>query len=328
MDTSRYLFREVCEDYDADGIINLVRDTGYHSDNLPRDNPSLIKAQVRRSLKDFAIADPCGNKRPLFMFVLEDTHTRAIVGTSLIKAMPYCLVYDISFERATGEYVGELALKPKEGVWELGGLLLSKEVRGKGLAKILSYGRLMYLATMNLMPRVLITGFFKKSFWEYIAERIDVSKDYDPVRDWRGFKTLSEFMRILPARIFLKDAGVILTPSRELSETFIPIQAESEPARKLLMDMWFRPFNEIEASGVMWYGGLWKTIRDRFMSYEIFQIGVDTCKTACHTGIGVAVLPSDDFRAQYVPLQKIPDGSACISKQDFPCGKPKRLFIF
>lgn len=329
MDMSRYLFREVLNEDDADGIIELVRSTGYHSDNLPRNNPSLIKTNVRTSRKDFALAHPKGNKRPLFMFVLVDTDTDEVVGTSLIKSMPYCLAYDFYFDRNMGEYVGELALKSKECVWQLGGLLLSKKVRGMGLAKLLSYGRLAYLATINLWPRMLMTGFFKDSFWEYITKAIGIPGDSDSAVHWHNFKTLSTLMRLLPARIFMKDAGIVFGSSGE-PRVDISIHSEAELARKLLVHMWFRPLDEIEADGTVWYGSEGSTVRDRFTSHEIFpdRIQLDVCKASCHTDIGVAVLPSHDFRAQYISVAKTADGSVCVSKEDFSCGKPKRLFIF
>ncbi|TSC77850.1 MAG: hypothetical protein G01um101429_921 [Parcubacteria group bacterium Gr01-1014_29] len=330
MDMGRYLFRQV-RGSDAAAIYELAVANEYHSDNLPL-NRSLIKAYVQRSVKDFAIISSSGVcKNPLYMFVLEDTYTRTVVGVSQIKNILWRLLYQLRLDPFLGENIGKLALKKEDGTWELGGLLLSKEVRGGKLGKLLSYGRLAYLMSKGLAPRMLISGFLKNTFWEYIAIRIGVSKEYNPDKHWRSFKTLTKFMGLLPAHILLAETGIAFGYFEDLFKIPIPIKPESEPARKLLVDMGLCFLKEIEANGILWHGAPWKVIRDdNFMRYKVPQdtIEVDTCKTSCHLDIGMAVLPSDDFRAQYIPVAKLEDGRVYISKKDFSCGKPKHLFIF
>lgn len=318
LDTGRYMFREVRES-DAAAIYELAVANEYHSDNLPL-NRSLIKAYVQRSVKDFAIASSSGVcKNPLYMFVLEDTYTRTVVGVSQIKNILWRLLYHLCSDPFLGEKIGKLALEKEGGTWELGGLLLSKEVRGKGLGKLLSYGRLMYLVSRDLALRMLISGFLKNIFWEYIAIRIGVSKEYDPDKHWRSFKTLTKFMGLLPVYVLLEDAF----------EIPISIKPESEPARKLLVDMGLDFLEEVEANGILWYGAPWEHVKTRVVRHEISPdcIQFDVCKVSCHKDMGVVVLPSDDFRVKYIPVAKT-DGFVHISKKDFPCGKPKHLFIF
>lgn len=317
MDMSKYLFREVHEE-DAFNIFKLAKEEGYHSDNLPRDLP-LIEKDVHKSVNNLLLTQLGGTvKRPLFIFVLEDIETDEILGVSQIRDLPHRLLYRISFFQ--DDVFGDIALQREEDIWELGGLLLSEKLRGKGLGKLLSYGRLLYLLHRNISPRVLVSGFLAKDdFWNQIPT--DVSEK-EVERSWRGLHYVYHFFRSLPARIPLLDRGLV--------NAHIPIKQGAETARKLLTDMGLSFLAEIEARGILWYGAPWERVHMFVLQYQVSpdHIISDDCKKGYHTESAIAVLDSKEFQACYFPIQKKPEGFVYISENDAQLANMKNLYVF
>lgn len=334
-DTRRYIFREVREN-DSKKIYNLALSQNYHSDTLPQ-NLSLIKTCVKKSVLDFQLTRK-GNRiqRPRYMFVLEDTADGSIVGTSQIADRPWRLLYRVILNLdilSQSTFSSSLELRKEEEIWELGGLLLSDSIRKKGYGKLISYGRLLYLWSMNIAPsNLLISGFNAAlpSFWERVTKLGGIAKKDVPTC-WRSMDTLyTVFFRALPASIAFDDLGLSFNSLEELLSTPIPIHPNAEAARRLLTRMGFVFLAEIEADGALWYGAPWQTVKNilrALMSIPELML-YDTCAPACHRDIAIVVLNTEEFHARIVPIEKVEDGYVVVSKRNLPLADIRHLFVF
>ncbi|TSC71813.1 MAG: hypothetical protein G01um101470_478 [Parcubacteria group bacterium Gr01-1014_70] len=325
-DISKYVFREVNEQ-DIEPLYNLAVASNYHSDNLPQD-VSLIETDIHKAVIDFSILRLGGVvRRPLFMFVLEDTETHSVVGCSRLSDVPFRLLYELRpdlYPSLGGDLMGELSLRKEVDVWELGALLLSESVRGMGLGKLLSYGRFLYALHANLKPRMLISGFvathpFLAHMWEK-----ELSTD-DKFVNWRDAGKLYEYWRRLPERISLqRDFGYVGDP------THVEVQPLAQKARKMLMGVGFTFLRQIEATGVLWYGTNWQIVQLLMLSRKISpgRIRSDGCKKACYTNFGVVVLRSPYFRCCYVPVDVNKQKLVHVSENDMQLGNLSELYVF
>ena len=140
-----YTFRPIEPD-DAQKVFNLSKKAQGGLSNLPKtllDTKEIIKKSNLSFKKDTPI------KLRKFVFVIEDQN-RSIMGISAIKARigvhrPYYSFY--LNKKATYPYV-ELT-KQYLGPTELGSLFLAPKFRGKGVARLLSLSRFLFIHCFN-----------------------------------------------------------------------------------------------------------------------------------------------------------------------------------
>lgn len=161
--------RPVRED-DLDAVVELVDGVGIGMTSLPRDHDSLAR-KVSLSGRSFA-AGPGewsnGGGEEFFFFVLEDTETGAVVGTTGVKAgvgldEPFYsyrvgTVVHASRELGVHRVVPTLYLtNDYTGCAEVGSLFLHADYRRGGMGRLLSKCRFLFLAEhMDRFPEKVI----------------------------------------------------------------------------------------------------------------------------------------------------------------------------
>jgi arginine N-succinyltransferase len=148
-----FLIREVFPD-DLPQLVEVAR----HLDtvNLPND-PVILERIVELSRKSFAGSIPVFSRE--YLFVLVDTDTKRVIGTSMIHAQhgtrraPHVffeVLQDERYSETLDRHFVHRTLRigyNYAGMTEIGGLILLPEYRGRGesLGKVLSYVRFLYL---------------------------------------------------------------------------------------------------------------------------------------------------------------------------------------
>lgn len=321
MDISKYQFREVRGD-DARAIFELTKEHDYNSDNLPQ-NFDLITEDVHKSVEDFEDAHiaPASYKNPLFIFVLEDTENSKVVGVSLIKEVSYRLLYSFHKEKRSGMNVGNLALQKECRTFELGGFLLSKNLRGKGLGKLLSYGRLLFLLYMDLSSQRIVTGFRMANdfFWDWVGKDATNGLSLaDAYTYWREVGQLCQFLKELPARFWLAES------------TELAIHPDAVPARHLLEKVGFRFLNEIEANGSLWYGASWEKVRRIVARHRISsrRICMQDCRQYPSCAVFAIAKDQSKFSVRPVFAKLTEDGVLHFNRSDLREVDLKQVFCF
>ncbi len=170
---------------DLDGLLDLA---GYlDSVNLPA-NKENLRRKITGSRDSFSgkIESPF---RREYLFVMEGTRTKSLVGTSMLFAQhghadaPHIYFdvlrderYSITLDRHFSHLCLRLGFNYK-GPTEIGGLVLDPRYRSFGLGKQLSYVRFLFIAMYRsrfrpnviaeLMPPLMPDG--KSELWEYLG---------------------------------------------------------------------------------------------------------------------------------------------------------------
>lgn len=251
-----FIIRRATAD-DAATLLKLARMV--HFINLPADI-ELIRGKIARSRKSFAgqVTEP---REREFVFVLEDTDTGNVVGTSAIVS---CMGYPgrphtymklrkrelYSNDLQTGQVHLTLELGTDEsGLSELGGLVLGPSYRGHELklGMFLSLVRFHFMGCHRewFAERIIaemmgpMTPQSTNLFWEYFGRRfINL-----------GFAEADLFCQVS------KEFITSLIPREEIYVSLLPPAArnvigrvgpETEPARKLLLGIGFEDMGHID----------------------------------------------------------------------------------
>lgn len=170
---------------DLDGLLKLA---GFlDSVNLPA-NREVLKAKIARSRDSFSgkIETPF---RREYLFVMEGTRTKSLVGTSMLFAQHghadaphiyFDVLRDERYSMTLDRHFSHLCLRlgfNYKGPTEIGGLVLDPRYRSFGLGKQLSYVRFLFIAMYRsrfrphviaeLMPPLMPDG--KSELWEYLG---------------------------------------------------------------------------------------------------------------------------------------------------------------
>jgi arginine N-succinyltransferase len=143
------------ENRDLQRLFELANQANYGLTNLPKDK-SLLKRRIEESIQSFGkkTVKPRGE---LYMFVLEDLETGSVEGTSCIisKIGGFEPFYTYRIESAVRESevlhirkeVQTLHLvQEHSGPSEIGGLYLNPDYRKKGVGRLLSLFRFLFMA--------------------------------------------------------------------------------------------------------------------------------------------------------------------------------------
>ncbi|HUH04192.1 MAG TPA: arginine N-succinyltransferase [Kofleriaceae bacterium] len=173
---------------DAEQILEVAR----HLDtvNLPADQDHI---QRILELSDRAFAEMVAPEQREYLFVLEDTSTKKVIGTSMVHAQhgtrraPHVYFHVVKEERYSetlDRYFVHQGLRigyDYDGPTEIGGLILLPEYRGNpsGLGKLLSYVRFLFIAMhrpvfrdrvlSELLPPLEDNG--TSVLWEHLGRR-------------------------------------------------------------------------------------------------------------------------------------------------------------
>jgi arginine N-succinyltransferase len=225
--------------------------------SLPND-PEFLEGRVNHSLRSF---DPTIRKAgdENYLFVLEDTETRAVLGTSGIHARvggfdPF-YSYEIRHKTFAHEPLGirkeiaELHLKKAhKGPSEIGSLFLRADARKGGLGRLLSLSRFLF---MSAFPKRFdrhalaeMRGYSdangRAPFWESVGRHF-FEKDYHT----------ADFLSGLGNKDFIAD----LMPEHPIYITLLPpevqavigrVHPETEPALAMLKHEGFVETGEVD----------------------------------------------------------------------------------
>lgn len=169
------------EPEDLEGFEKLAFTSGPGITNLPKDK-RLLKERINRSQEAFANnSDKLGDD--FYIFVLEDTDTKQIVGTSGIRALTG-IEYPLHFYHQESIILDNSQsmplLQPKSytrGPSELIGLYLLPDYRKHGTGPLLSLSRLLFIAAFprrfDAFIKAEIRGWIDEKqhspFWEGIG---------------------------------------------------------------------------------------------------------------------------------------------------------------
>lgn len=225
--------------------------------SLPND-ADFLESRINDSLRSF---DPkirrAGDE--YYLFVLEDTDTRELLGTSGIHARvggfdPF-YSYEIRHKTFAHEPLGirkevaELHLKKThKGPSEIGSLFLRADARGGGRGRLLSLSRFLFMAAFpkRFASHVLaeMRGYIdatgKAPFWESVGRKF-FEKDY----------YTADFLSGLGNKDFIAD----LMPEHPIYITLLPpevqavigkVHPETEPALALLSHEGFAESGEVD----------------------------------------------------------------------------------
>lgn len=239
---------------DFPGLLALAKERGKGIANLPRD-PEALKKKIQNSLKAFSPH----NQTPSFcsyLFVMEDLHSTEIIGTCSIVSKkggkyPLCL-YRIEEERHPLRHSSHLlCLHPHcqpEGPTEVCALYLKKNAREKGLGRLLSLSRFLFIRTfperftetIAAQMRGLVTEEGQYFFWENFGRLFyDISGDeanqilvYQPEKVPEILPAYPIYLCLIPPKV-----------QNLLHETHV----NTKPAMYMLQEEGFHYKNEIDA---------------------------------------------------------------------------------
>jgi len=139
---------------DLEAIYRMAKSTGGGFTNLPPDKPTLT-AKLERAHACFERegSDPADD---FFMFVLENTDTRKVVGTSQIFARigstwPFYSYHVTTMKQASKELNRTFSAEmlslctDLDGATEIGGLFLAPTERSAGIGKLLARSRYVFI---------------------------------------------------------------------------------------------------------------------------------------------------------------------------------------
>jgi arginine N-succinyltransferase len=168
---------------DSEALYHLAQKAPVGLTSLPREKEA-VKQAVARSEQSFS--EKTFSPSSLFWFVLEEPSSQTIQGISGIHAQMeggkalYSYVFQ---EESEGVLTKRRLLLPRNKIWqasELCSLYLRPEARKRGLAKILSYSRFLYIFLHPHLFLKQITaryrGYFDKEgkspFWECVGKAL------------------------------------------------------------------------------------------------------------------------------------------------------------
>lgn len=236
---------------DAPTLLKLAKMV--HFINLPAD-PDIIHHKIVRSRKSFA-GQVKNNREREFMFVLEDTETGNIVGTSsVISCMSwpghphtYLQVRErqlCSEDLRTGQVHTTLQLGLDEtGPSEIGGLILSPAYRGRKekLGAILSLVRFHFVGlhhewfNSRMIAEMMapLTPDSRNTLWEYLGRRF-INLSYTEAD--RFCQHSKEFITSL----FPKEELYVSLLPPEARNLIGKVGVETQPAKAMLEGLGFR----------------------------------------------------------------------------------------
>ena len=298
---------------DVGPVLRFVKKNGYESLNLLPD-PDALGRDINTSCLNFSRFPQKRSENPFYLFVLEGQESGEIVGTSLIKGVPHRLIYK-QCQRESNCL--QLCLMREEDVkeekaLELGGLLLDKNLRRKGLARLLSYSRLAFLYLAGLPANDVFTEFgaFSQdgehcSLWNLSGKSATgISRERAEWR-WRDKDFISKLFFQLPARVYPSEELFNVLGLTIASHNIPAVSETAKNARLLLEKLGFRYLFEVEANGSVWYWCQWRELREKINACHIPAKRLVASSSKEHLPEKSAIactLEPHGFKARYVTI--------------------------
>jgi arginine N-succinyltransferase len=251
-----YLIRQATID-DAATLLKLAKMV--HFINLPADQ-DIIHRKIARSRQSFASQAPSERERE-FMFVLQDTETGNVIGTSSVicclswpgRPHTYLQVRErrmFSDDLRSGSLHTTLQLGTDEtGPSEIGGLILSPAYRGKKekLGSLLSLVRFHFIGLNRewFSDRIIaemmapLTPDSRNTLWEYLGRRF-INLSYAEADRFCQYS--KEFITSL----FPKDEIHVSLLPPEARNLIGRVGKETEPAKAMLERLGFRYMGHVD----------------------------------------------------------------------------------
>lgn len=231
------------EDHDA--LLTLAQEAGYGMTSLPQD-AGVLETKIIRSEKSFAGKPPRKNEHR-FLFVMEDTATGEIVGSTGLEAhvgvsspfYSYKLSKIVQANKELQIYTLNKVLhmvNDYTGATEIGSLFLRENYRRDGLGKFLSRCRFLMMAEFaELFDDIVIAemrGVHDEKgdspFYDNLARHFFQMpfKQADYINATKGGQFIADLMPKYPIYVSLL--------AEEAQEVIGVVNAASKPALKLL----------------------------------------------------------------------------------------------
>lgn len=301
-----HVLRPVREN-DHEALLHLVGTIGHGLTSLPND-PDFLHNRIRDSLRAF---DPLVHKPggEIYLFVLEDSHTGQLVGTTgiLSRVGGFDPFYTYRLQHHLQEYAPlEIRrnlqclhlTRSHKGPTEICSLFLHSDHRSGGLGRLLSRARFCF---MKAFPdrfdkdviaelRGYIDAQSRSPFWEAVGVKF-FEKDYYTADILSGVGEKDFIEALMPKFPIYVD----LLP--ESARAIIGrVHPHTEPARRILLNEGFRETDEVDIFDA---GPILKAKRKDLLSWKAAQcvrLRV-TKRVEAPTRTAIACNPSLDFRA-------------------------------
>lgn len=243
---------------DLSAVEALAQLTGFGLTTLPRD-ARLLRRRIRDSLRGFEKMDDEDPPRgETYLFVMQDTETGKVVGTSAVvsKIGGFEPFYAFRLETSIHESK-QLSVRKElrtlhlveqhDGPCEIGTLFLSPDYRREGNGRLLSLSRFLFMAdhieyfdpTVIAEMRGVVDNKGRCPFWDAIGHHFF---DIDfPTADYLCMVSKQFIADLMPKHpIYIP----LLPP--EAQAVIGHVHPETEPALKLLSDEGFKPSGMID----------------------------------------------------------------------------------
>ena len=308
---------------DLDGVMRLSAAGGHMLTTLPEDRDFLDK-RIKRSIHAFypEVSEP-GNES--YTLLLEDMRSGELHGISGFQAKTGGFQPFYTYERVRAENsYPPLGIQQKierlecrtwhDGPSELGSLYLLPEARGRGVGKLLSFSRLLFMALFpeRFEDTVIaeIRGWLDESgispFWRSVIEPF-FGRDFQKMDAFSGIGEKDFLRALLPKHPIYCD----LLP-REVRSVIGRAHVEAEPAKQLLLKLGFRETDYVDVfdAGPMIEARL-GDLPTSTKGQKVASLRVSEEQVVKASPVGILFKNELDFRA--VLVAEAPGGSGAIS---------------
>jgi len=265
------------------------------------------KLQEKIAAAKDAIAHFCIGKNQKYLFVLEDLETTSIVGCCGIHSQVgsfnkwcYKIIDEPLSQLSPQTSATTRVLVPsayENPATEICSLFIMPELRHKGMGKLLSFSRLLYIGTFPERFQEMIIAEMRgpitangiSSVWQAIGEKIfNVS-----------FLTITAYLKeridVMSSLILKHPIYLSLLPE-EIQKTIGTVHEQTQPALQMLLDQGFSLIDRIDPVD----GGPWiEAKRDDIKAIKACSLGTISNITDENLGPNMGILCNNsvDFRA-------------------------------
>ncbi len=231
------------EDHDA--LLTIAKHAGYGMTSLPQD-AEVLKTKIMRSERSFA-GNPHREHEHRFLFVLEDTDTGKIVGSTGLEShvglsspfYSYKLSKIVQANRELNIYTLNKVLhmvNDYTGASEIGSLFLLEDYRRDGLGRFLSRCRFLMMAEFSELFDDIVIAEMRgvhdddgnSPFYDHLARHFFQMpfREADYINATKGGQFIADLMPKYPVYVELL--------AKEAQEVVGVVNTASKPALKLL----------------------------------------------------------------------------------------------
>lgn len=233
-----FFIREASEE-DLESLFHLSKESSLLS--LPA-NKELIKEKIEKSIRSFK-GEMENPRQKEYLFVCESVKDRSILGTSQIisrKGKKNSPSYSL---KISGDEL--IFHEERKGPTEVGGLIIDPQIRGKGLGKLCSYIRFIYICAKGDFEEEIhaeLSPILNKNsasdFWNHFGKETNLSYEEAnrmSFEDMHFIKDLYKEKKILISKL-----------PENVRQCLERVNKNSTPARYLLEKIGFERKGEVD----------------------------------------------------------------------------------